>query len=103
MVNLIKINCEASAFVKSGVYNLNALYANENNGIDVAAVYEGDIEWSVVGIDSGGSDIAVKDGTLITADGMLTVAADETAAELRITAKSTKFGKSGTLTLPVST
>lgn len=102
MVDMIKISCDASTFVKGEVYTLNARYAKDGRP-DTAAVYEGDIEWSVIGVDSGGVDIDVKSGTSISADGVLTVAADETAVKLRITAKSTKYSQIGMLTLPVST
>jgi len=81
-------------------YAMTAFYT-DSVGFNMAKVYDGDVEFSVTGLDSGGNEIAVKDGTTISAGGLLTVAADETAAKLKITAKSTKYGVQGTLELSV--
>ena len=99
----IKLICggeEITEAMCGGEYALSAFYM-DSAGLNTAAAYAGDIEFIVTGLDSGGNEIAVKDGTSISAEGLLTVAADEAVAKLKITAKSTKYAVEGTIEVSV--
>ncbi len=98
---LIKLICDnesTTEVMQGSEHNITAFYT-DSVGFDMAKVYDGDVEFSVTAFDLVGNETAVKDGTTISAGGLLTVAADETAGKLKITAKSTKYGIQGTLEL----
>lgn len=98
----LKYGDEEITDVRCGSEYVMTAFYTDSVGFNMAKVHDGDVEFSVTGLDSGGNETAVKDGTTISAGGLLTVAADETAAKLKITAKSTKYGVQGTLELSVS-
>lgn len=70
--------------------------AYSNGGITVPAL-SGDITYTLTGYiydTDGQTEVTLSSGTTVTSDGILTIASDETASVIKITAASAKYGVS---------
>lgn len=105
-VSGIEITAESGDSVpKDSSTQLNVSYS-DSDGYYTVPAHSGDITYTLTGYTySEGTQIEVtlSEGTTITSDGLLTIASDETASVIKITATSAKFSKDNWVMLSITT
>lgn len=101
LIDRVEISGAGQSVGKGESAELTAEYS-DLSGDETFTAYSGDIAWSISGVGADGGEVTLNTGTTISADGLLTVASDETATSVKVTATSARFNKTGTETIIIS-